>query len=176
MVPTDQKGGRKRQSPRAPSVRSAPKGKKVTNEAAERATLVGRNIRAAMDRLGWVDGDKYDVRRLADAIECRWQTAQEWVLGETVPGPRYQGKLATVLGVTLDDLAGIALGHEPTSLAWREFLESSEGRTMTAEERPHVARLTLPDGREPTALSYAMQLATIRTGRAVKATGTDGAD
>lgn len=136
----------------------------MTAEERARADRVGQNVRSALERLGWVDGETYDIDRLRQEVGCRWQTAQEWVLGQTVPGPKYQGKLAAVLGVTLDDLAGIALGHEPTNAAWLAFLETPEGRSMTAEERPHVARLTLPEGREPSVISYAMQLAAIRTG------------
>lgn len=156
----------KRQSKPPPVVR-------VTEQAIrdELAEYIGARIRAAMERKGWVDGDRHDVKRLVEAIEQagnldkapRWQTVQEWVLGKTAPRTHHAKLLAQALDMTLDELMGVALGREPNNAAWRAFVETPEGRSMTVDERPLVARMVVIG--EPTVSAYLMQLMTVRAGR-----------
>ena len=70
--------------------------------------------------------------------------------------------IAGALGVTVDQLLGIALGREPTYDAWAAFLETSEARGMSDEERKYVASRRFPDDHEPTVLSYQLELMALR--------------
>lgn len=148
-----------------------------TNEGRrDDAAAVGARIKEAMDRLGWASGpsDKrvYDVQRLADAVSelsskeggVRWQTVQQWVEGNAVPGNRhgYGRAVAQVLEMTLDELLGvIADGDEPPFEAWRQFLETPEGRSMTRVERDNLARIYWTT--TPSVSAYRVVLAGLRT-------------
>lgn len=143
----------------------------ITDGGADRAELaiyVGGRIAAAMQQRGWVLGDgRPDVGRLQEAIGAkRWQTVQEWVLGKTVPRTHHARLVADVLGMTLEELMGAATGLEPTNAAWRAFVATPEGQSMTIEERRAVARFLPPEGRAPSELMYQMALVAARASRA----------
>lgn len=132
----------------------------------------GARIRSAMASLGWVDSSgEADVARLKRAIEdatggtVRWQTVQYWVLGRSVPTGERAAALARVLGMTLDELLGVAAGQDPPFAAWREFLASPEGQSMTPGERRTLQAIAWPPGTEPTTAAYAVVLAGVRLTR-----------
>ncbi len=127
-----------------------------------------------MTTLGWTGDDGApSVTLLRDAVagemygdtedkRPRWQTVQSWVRGDTVPGVRYQKPLAQVLGVTLHELAGIALGIEPKSEGWRLFRESRIGSQATDEEVRLLAAHVAPEGGQLSASYYRTALLNLR--------------
>lgn len=107
---------------------------------------LGARVRARMEALG-LDGES-GVKELCERVVAhlpegasppRWQTVQFWVQGRSLPREDYQVPLAKALGVTLEELIGVALGHEPNSRGWAAFVASPLGQTMTPEERAVLA-------------------------------------
>lgn len=126
------------------------------------APYVGDRIRKAMYAAGWVTDDgRLDVERLAQALGCRWQTAQFWVLGRTAPSIAYARRIAVLFGMTLEQLMGAATGQEPTSEAWLAFVA---GASPTAQERQALAAMVWPHG-TPDVAAYRMALAAMRSVR-----------
>ncbi len=134
------------------------------SEQEERTQFVAERIRDAMRRRGWVDDEgRPDITRLADATGVRWQTAQYWVEGRNKqpPRPKNLGKIARALDMSLEELIGAAMGREPEGKAWREFLDTELGRSMTPAERHALAVMLWPN-RPPDVGRYAMALAMLR--------------
>lgn len=118
-----------------------------------------------MTRLGWTSREGApDVGRLAQAVGCRWQTAQFWIDGKAVPGTRYAKRVAEALGMTLEELVGLALQREPRTPGWSAFLETDLGKSMTDEERKILSMLPAPAGRRYESWVYQTMLAAIRNG------------
>lgn len=131
----------------------------------DQVTYVAERIRDAMQRRGWTDDlGKPDVRRLADAMGVRWQTAQYWVEAKNkqLPRPHNLRRIAEALGMTLEQLIGAATGREPETEAWRAFAESDLGASMTQGERQALASMLWPNG-DPDVAAYRMVLMTLRS-------------
>lgn len=140
------------------------KNTKPRTDADEKATLaafIGDRIREAMRTQGWMIGEKYDVARLAAEVGSRWQTAQEWIEGKTPPSRKYAVLIARSLGMSLEQLMGVATGQEPRSEEWRAFVESPIGRTLTRAERQSLSAIIWPHG-QPDRAAYQMALAALR--------------
>ena len=71
---------------------------------------------------------KPDIGRLARELGVRWQTAQYWVHGRNrqLPRPDNLRKIAEVLGMTLEQLIGAAVGEEPRTESWARFCASPQ--------------------------------------------------
>lgn len=122
-----------------------------------RGTAVGDRIEAARLRSGMT---KSEVGR---ATGKGYRKIQAWITGESEPRGEHLALLAEVLGVTADELLGIADGQEPPFAAWAEFLETEQGRSVTADERRALAGLPWPAGTQPTVASYQIALAAVRS-------------
>lgn len=141
-------------------------GPRARNKAAQE---IGRKIRAAMMRRGMIlEGGQFDVRQLATSCDVRWQTAQKWVNGsnQEPPKPKNLEKISAALGITLEELL---IGRskpqaEPDTDAWRAFVKSPAGRSMTSEERAALAGLSWP-GAPPDSVAYQMILQAFRQPR-----------
>lgn len=92
-------------------------------------------------------------------------TFYDWVDGKQLPSLDYLPDLVRVLGMTAEELMGIAAGQNPPFATWHVFLAGLEarGEKLTEGERAALAGLPWPSGREPTVTSYEMALAAIRT-------------
>jgi hypothetical protein len=80
----------------------------------------------------------------------------------SVPDAVNARRIAEYLGMTVDELLGVAAGQEPRRAAWLTFLGTAEGAAMTAEERRQLAVMPWLE-REPSVLTYQMMLVAIRT-------------
>lgn len=150
-----------RQSPEEDSVREAV----GALSPEDQVTYVAERIRDAMERRGWTDAlGKPDVKRLADAMGVRWQTAQYWVeaRNKQLPRPDNLRRIAEALGMTLEQLIGAASGQEPETDAWRSFVQSDLGGSMTQAERQALASMLWPNG-DPDTAAYRMVLLTLRS-------------
>jgi transcriptional regulator with XRE-family HTH domain len=146
---------KKRQSPDTPDVEPV--------DREQLASAIGDRVAARMRALGWVlDDGRLDVRALARAARVEWQTAQTWTQGTRVPTMKSATKMAGALGISVQELLGVSAGAEPTNGAWRTFLDTPEGRSMTPEERRAVGRFLPPDGRSPSVLMYQFALVAAR--------------
>jgi len=74
-------------------------------------------------------------------------------------------RIAEVLGMTTDELLGMAEGQEPPFSAWSEFLQALAGRgdKLSSRERRKLAMMHFEEDEEPTVGTYELQLATFRT-------------
>lgn len=140
----------------------------------DRARFVAERIRDAMRKKGWVDGERLDIKRLAQAVGTdRYQTAQRWIGGSGAsvdpkllnkqPPRAYLLRIAEALDMTINDLIGIAMGEEPKTAAWRELLEEQErrGTPVTETERASLAAIQWVHG-APDLGAYRAVLAAIR--------------
>lgn len=71
--------------------------------------------------------------------------------------------IARALRMSLDELICGGPDAEPTHAAWLAFLETPEGRSMSADERADLAGLRWRAG-EPSVLRYQMHLMAHRAG------------
>lgn len=117
---------------------------------------LGARIRRAMQTRG------KRVSDVADACDVRWPTAQKWVLGQSYPELARLPRLLEVLGMTAEELLGIAAGHEPPFAGWSAFLATPEGQGATQSELAALRGIAWPDDSEPTASAYAVALAALR--------------
>jgi hypothetical protein len=117
-----------------------------TPEHERRAQVVGERIRAAMVKLGWVYADgRPDVGQLAEAIGAkRWQTVQFWIDGENAPRMPYAQQVADALGMTLNELMGMAPAPNPPG--WEEFIATDLGRSLTPAESLELRAVRWPHG------------------------------
>lgn len=112
-------------------------------------------IRSALEQRG------VSVSDLARATGVTWPAAKAWTEG-TVPSGKNARRIAEFLGMTVDELLGVAAGQEPSRAAWLTFLGTPEGAAMTAEERRQLAVVPWLH-HEPTVLTYQMMLVALRT-------------
>lgn len=118
---------------------------------------IGERIEVARIRSG---KSKSEVGR---ALGTKYRKVHKWVTGESRPSADALAALAEVLGVTVDELLGVAEGQDPPFEAWAVFLATPEGQTLTEGERRALAGLPWPPGTQPTVASYAIALAAVRT-------------
>jgi transcriptional regulator with XRE-family HTH domain len=131
-------------------VRKRPKKAALSVQTAE----IGRNIDEARKRLA------ISKSELARRTGFGLRTIQAWIRGEQEPKGTHVRKLAEVLHVTTDDLLRVLDGQDPPFAAWRPFLSTPEGQSMTAAELRAVKRFDWPD--EPTLAKYKALLFAIR--------------
>lgn len=110
-------------------------------------------------RAYWTANGK-PLRKNGEPKFVRWQTVQAWVEGTLSEAPSYSQieKIAAAFTMDVDELLGLAIGEEPTSDAWREFL--AVAGKLSPEERREVARKSFAD--KNTAGSYMLLLAAYR--------------
>lgn len=104
-----------------------------------------------------------NMNRVAKAIGVQWQTVQHWTLDKSKPSADNLRLLSEVIGVTIEELLGVAAGQDPPFEAWGAFLLTVDGQSMAEPERRSLQAIPWPPGSEPTVASYMMALATIRT-------------
>jgi transcriptional regulator with XRE-family HTH domain len=121
-------------------------------------STIGQRIAAAREARGWTKAE------LARKIGKSWRLLHKWENDEQPPARESLLLLAQVLGVTIEELLGVAEGQEPPFAAWREFLLTPQGGDITAGERRMLQSLAWPPGLEPTVTGYVMTLAAIRSG------------
>ncbi len=117
---------------------------------------IGLRIRAAFAASG------KRKSRLSKEVGVSWQTVHDWVRGERLPDQVHLPLLAKALGVTPEQLLGVAVGQNPPFAAWATFADTPEGRTMTEDERRELAAHPWI-GRHPTVLSYQLLLVAVRS-------------
>jgi transcriptional regulator with XRE-family HTH domain len=116
---------------------------------------VGERIDDALVQKGWTR------QKLAKELDTRWQTVDDWISGKHEP-KRFLRRIAEVLGVTTDELLGVAEGQDPPFDSWRDFLATTEGQTMTEDERRMLRSIAWPRGRAPTVGAYLAVLVAAR--------------
>jgi transcriptional regulator with XRE-family HTH domain len=114
---------------------------------------LGQRIRAAL-----AEKEK-GISDLQHAAGVSWPSAQAWVQGRSYPGGEHLRAIAEVLGMTVEQLVGIARGEDPPHEAWRAFIDS-HGNELTPDERDALAMITWP--KEPKFSSYVLALAALR--------------
>jgi transcriptional regulator with XRE-family HTH domain len=122
-----------------------------------RGASIGERIESARLRSGLT---KTEVGR---AIGKGYRKVQSWITGEAAPSAENLRKLAEVLGVTVDELLGVAEGQDPPFGAWGAFLQTAEGQSLTPHERRALAGLPWAPGTQPTVASYHIALAAVRS-------------
>lgn len=133
--------------------------KTVPAPTAERRPLKGANlgerISDAIDRAGL---SKSEAARQAGTD---YQTLHKWTKGQE-PRAGWLPALCKVLGVTADELLGIAEGADPPFEAWQDFLCTPQGQSMTPEEARALRMFNWPSGFEPTVFHYSATLQMLR--------------
>lgn len=88
----------------------------------------------------------------------------DWLNGRQKPDAETIPVLARELGMTVNELLGIAAGQEPPFAAWHEFLDVLERRGDKLDElhRQTLAAVPWPPKTQPTVASYEMMLAALR--------------
>jgi transcriptional regulator with XRE-family HTH domain len=92
-----------------------------------------------------------------DVSPPRFRTIHRWESEGGSPDRENLMRVAEVLGVSIEELLGVATGQEPPFPAWRAFLETSRGRAMTQRQREALAAIWWRDS-EPTVEAYAVLL------------------
>lgn len=101
-------------------------------------------------------------RWLSERCGVRWQTTQQWVLGNSFPQGKNLMKLAAVLEMSEAELLGpLRDALEPKNPAWIAFQATPEGLSMDDEERWILRLFSWP--KEPQIGDYRGLLALIRT-------------
>lgn len=88
----------------------------------------------------------------------------DWLNGRQKPDAETIPVLARELGMTIEELLGVASGQEPPFDAWREFLAGLEARGDRLDElhRQTLAAVPWPPKSQPTVGTYEMMLAALR--------------
>lgn len=117
----------------------------------------GERIAVALKRAGKTK------QWLADAINVQWQTVHSWTTGKHEPDGANIAAAAEALEMTPAELLGVLDGQDPPFAAWSTFLSTSDGQSITPEERRSLAAIPWPKGRQPTVASYQVALTSLRT-------------
>lgn len=123
-----------------------------------RGATIGERISTSRGRRGWTKAE------LARRIGKSWRLLHKWESGEQSPDRESLQLLAGVLGVTIEELLGVAAGQDPPFASWPEFVASPPGSEMTPDERRALQSFAWPQGTEPTVSGYVMVLAALRSG------------
>jgi hypothetical protein len=103
--------------------------------------------RASLARQRWAEAliahlkEEHGVERaecigwLAKKLNVRWQTAQYWVEGRSMPVGDNLHRVAGVLKMDLRRLLGPLGIDEPKWPSWEAFLRTPEGQSSSEEER-----------------------------------------
>lgn len=118
---------------------------------------LGERIRVLREARGWTRTEL--ARRLYgdDVSRLRYKYVHRWEEQGMDPDVETIRRLAEVFGVTLDELAGTMAGQDPPFEAWRAFVASPRGQTMTPEQRRTLAGIPWR-GMEPTVEAYSALL------------------
>jgi len=96
---------------------------------------------------------------LAQAVNVRWQTAQAWLLGTTIPLGKNLHRLAKALGIAEAKLLGPMVDEDPPP-AFDAFRRTPEGASMTDVETWTIRLFSW--AKEPTVGEYRQLLALYR--------------
>jgi len=118
---------------------------------------IGERIQFAREEAG------FNKSQLARELGCTWVTLHKWENNVNVPRAEAVEKICKVLGMTPEELLGVAQGQQPTFAAWPEFLQTPEGRSMTPEETDMLRALNWPANKAPTVTTYVIMLGAIRS-------------
>lgn len=119
-------------------------------------TSIGERIAAIRKSRGLSKSEL--ARKLwPDQEPPRYRMIHRWEDEGKVPEPESLRRLAEVLGVTIEELMGVAAGQDPPFEAWPKFLETDEAKAMTDNQRRALAGFWWGD-REPTVASYKAML------------------
>ncbi len=121
-----------------------------------RGKNIAERIVAARKRAG------LNKSEFARELNCPWTTVHAWETAKYVPKADTLKKICRVLGVEIEQLLGVAGGQEPDFDAWRQFLETAEGKSMSPQEADALRAFNWPSNKAPTLLSYAQLLSVIR--------------
>lgn len=119
---------------------------------------VGERIDAARRAAGITKSE------LARRIKKPIAMVSKWISGTKDPSPGSLRLLAEVLPVTVDQLIGVVEGQEPPFTAWRAFLDTPEGESMTVEESRALRTFNWPSELEPTVSGHVALLGAMRVG------------
>ena len=122
------------------------------------ASTIGGRIAFFRAVRGWTKAE------LSRQVGCGWRLVHKWETGEQRPDRESVATLAKVLGVTIEEILGVATGQNPPFDAWAEFLSTPQGEALTDGERRMLQSIAWPPGLEPTTTGYVMALAAIRSG------------
>lgn len=121
------------------------------------ASLQARRIEEAIKRSGL---SKSEVAR---RLKTSYVTVNRWTTGESRPSARFLRALPEVVGMTLEELLGVAEGQDPPFESWQQFVATPEGSGMSPGERRALQGLPWPPGTTPTVSSYLVALTAVRS-------------
>lgn len=98
---------------------------------------------------------------LARRVGVSNQAATAWERAGSQPHMRHLRRIASVLGVGLEDLSPPVDDEVAAAGAWAAFLATPEGQSMSPEERQTLSSIDWQD-REPTPQVLAALLAVVR--------------
>jgi transcriptional regulator with XRE-family HTH domain len=120
---------------------------------------IGQRIAAARESRGWTKSE------LGRKIGKSYRMVQKWETGDQGPDRESLALLSEVLGVTLEELLGVAEGQDPPFAAWHEFLATPQGQSMTPGERRMLQSIVWPGDPPLAAYMAALMAAKITTPR-----------
>jgi hypothetical protein len=97
---------------------------------------------------------------LSRKVGVRWQTAQFWLDGTSMPAGHNMARVAEAVRMDARELFLTEPEDEPETPAWRAFLQTPEGASMTPAER-QACHLFLWQ-KAPTVGDYRSLLAVVR--------------
>ena len=118
---------------------------------------LGQRIRSARERAGMKKAE------FARAMGCTWPTVHHWETAKFAPTAESLEMICKVLGVTPEEVLGLAAGQAPPFESWAMFLGTPEGQSMSAEEVDALRAFNWPSDCAPTATTYAMMLLALRS-------------
>ena len=123
----------------------------------ERLPTLGERIKAARERAG------LNVSELQRRMGVAYTTVFKWEKNRSVPNRPHLDKLSVILGVPPSVLLQRenVVVTEPQYEAWRQFLETKQGRGMTDDERRTLGSMHI-FGFEPTVETYKRMLLSLR--------------
>lgn len=119
---------------------------------------IGQRISAARELRGWTKAE------LARRLGKSWRLLHKWETDEQPPERDSLKLLSGVLGVSIEELLGVAEWQDPPFVAWGDFRAAPPGSEMTDDERRALQSFAWPRGTEPTVSGYVMLLSALRAG------------
>lgn len=135
-----------------------PKNERDADEEKRRRRFGAALRRRVVDELGIEESAA--PRWLAKQMEVRWQTAQFWFHGHTIPtGPKL-ARIAKIVGMDARALLGEIAETESDHEEYKAFLRTPEGKSMSPSERGILAVFHWPS--DPTIADYRSLLSVLR--------------
>lgn len=127
------------------------------------AADIGRRIAEARKRLGLTKSGL--GRAVGRKGKSAYRIVKKWEEEGQHPDPDSLARLTEVLGVTIEELMGVAAGQEPPFPAWGVFLAElvAEGDALSDDEARGLKSMVWPNGEVPTPRSYWALLSMLRT-------------